>query len=86
MSTEPPTVEEVDELEERTVELVELELDELVGPGEFHDSAAPLVVEVVVVEPGAVVDAESALMTLAQRGSLACSASSHRPEVSPARP
>lgn len=81
MSTEPPIVEEVDELEERTVELVEL-----VEPGEFHDSAAPLVVEVVVVESGAVVDAEVSLMTLAQRGSLACSASSHRPEVSPARP
>ena len=84
MSTEPPSVEEVDELEDRTVELVEL-----VGPGEFHDSTAPLAVEVVVVvvvEPGAVVDAEVSLMTLAQRGSLACSASSHRPEVSPARP
>lgn len=78
MSTEPPIVEEVDELEERTVELV--------GPDEFLDSVAPLVVEVVVVESGAVVDAEVSLMTLAQRGSLACSASSHRPEVSPARP
>ncbi len=85
MSTEPPIVEEVDELEDRTVELVELV--ELVGPGEFHDSMAPLVMEVVVVvESGAVVDAEVSLMTLAQRGSLACSASSHRPEVSPARP
>ena len=78
MSTEPPIVEEVDELEDRTVELV--------GPDEFHDSTAPLMVEVVVVESGAVVDAEVSLMTLAQRGSLACSASSHRPEVSPARP
>ena len=81
MSTEPPIVVEVDELEDRTVELVEL-----VGPDEFHDSTAPLAVEVVVVESGAVVDAEVSLMTLAQRGSLACSASSHRPEVSPARP